>query len=81
MRAIDADAINYRVVEYKDELYAVIQEEEIEEMPTLDVVPVIRCKDCKFHYDRTRCEKRIGSWFYEDYCNGAVRMDADDFEH
>lgn len=78
-RYIDADAIPWEMSGVGD--IPVITREEIEEVPTLDVVPVIRCKDCKFHYDRTRCEKRIGSWFYEDYCNGAVRMDADDFEH
>ena len=33
---------------------------------------LIRCNDCKFHCDRTRCKKRIGAWFDDDYCNGAV---------
>ena len=37
-----------------------------------DAEPVIRCRDCKFHCDRTRCKKRIGAWFDDDYCNGAV---------
>ncbi len=50
-------------------------ESEIECAPTIDAVPVIRCKDCKFHHDRTQCKKRIGSWFDDDYCNGAVRAE------
>ena len=38
--------------------------------------PVLtRCKDCKFHHDRTQCKKRIGAWFDDDYCNGAVRAE------
>lgn len=36
------------------------------------VSELIRCKDCKFHHDRTQCSKRIGAWFDDDYCNGAV---------
>lgn len=41
----------------------------------VDAVKVIRCKDCKFHHDRTQCKKRIGAWFDDDYCNGAVRAE------
>lgn len=41
----------------------------------VDAVEVIRCKDCKFHHDRTQCKKRIGAWFDDDYCNGAVRAE------
>lgn len=44
----------------------------VKEQPTVDAVHVIRCKDCKFHHDRTQCSKRIGAWFDDDYCNGAV---------
>lgn len=37
---------------------------------------LIRCKDCKFHYDdMPACKKRIGAWFDDDYCNGAVRAE------
>ena len=47
----------------------------LEELPLVDAVPVIRCKYCKFHHDRTQCSKRIGAWFDDDYCNGAVRAE------
>jgi hypothetical protein len=36
---------------------------------------LIRCKECKFHHDRTQCSIRIGAWFDDDYCNGAVRAE------
>ena len=36
---------------------------------------LVRCKECKFHHDRTQCKKRIGAWFDDDYCNGAVRAE------
>ncbi len=47
----------------------------IDKEPTVYALPVIRCKDCKFHHDRTQCKKRIGAWFDDDYCNGAVRAE------
>lgn len=54
--------------------------DDVKGSPVVDAVEVIRCKDCKFHHDRTQCKKRIGAWFDDDYCNGAVRaerMDGD----
>lgn len=77
MRLIDAEHLKWNVGGIKcgtltvDYLNWILEHEE----PTVDAVPVIRCKDCKFHRDRTQCNKRIGAWFDDDYCNGAVRAE------
>ena len=49
--------------------------DDVKNSPEVDAVQVIRCRDCKFHYNRTQCKKRIGAWFDDDYCNGAVRVE------
>ena len=56
MRLIDADALNYvRVRIAHDDgtiggYNAVVPSSEIKNAPTIDAVPVIRCKDCKWYY-------------------------------
>ena len=54
--------------------------DDVKNSPVVDAVEVIRCKDCKFHHDRTQCKKRIGAWFDDDYCNGAVRAERKEHE-
>ena len=47
MRLIDADALlekMKRTSRYFDVLF------DVEEMPTVDVVEVVRCRECKHHY-------------------------------
>lgn len=55
--------------------FGTVKSEIVEAQKAEDIVSVIRCKDCKFHHDRTQCSKRIGAWFDDDYCNGAVRAE------
>ena len=50
MRLIDADAIHF--CEFDQDNYhwfRAVDEDEIAEMPTIDAVPVIRCKNCKYY--------------------------------
>ena len=47
MRLIDADALLEREV-YYDRLECLVLRYEIEREPTIDAVPVVRCKDCIF---------------------------------
>lgn len=47
MRLIDVDALPYSRVEWEDIVYA----------PTIDAVPVVRCKDCK---QFEHIEKEVG---------------------
>lgn len=45
-RLIDADSIPWFVEGVGD--IPVITKEEIDDMPTVDAIPVVRCKDCKW---------------------------------
>ena len=67
MRLIDADALlektQFRLPTDNPiaEIYAecvAIHRENIEEAPTIDAVPVVRCKDCKYSRERNSCEKK-----------------------
>lgn len=45
----------------------------IREQPTVDAVPVVRCRECKHHEDEEPgimyCPRIVGSWVTEDfYC-------------
>lgn len=48
--------------------------------PTVDAVPVVRCKDCKCRDDKLVNGKIMCYWFYspmseDDYCSKAVIKD------
>ena len=49
-------------------------------MPNTDLVPVIRCKDCKY-WDREadspkkHCDNYGGYWFAYDYCSRGERRE------
>lgn len=88
MRLIDADDLK------KDLLYVYTHLSErykispalslINDAPTIDAVPIVRCKDCKFseywYRDRRRCflwvEDGI-SVFDDGFCNYAERKEDD----
>ena len=92
-RYIDADKIDYTVTivgEAENAGYrAVAFESDIDEMPTADVVEVVRCKDCKFNVankekdplDITDCsgDDIVRSYFLtdgldpNDYCSRGTR--------
>ena len=68
---------------FADGVYAVI-----ENAPTIDAVPVVRCKDCK-HYEEPYCmlcKTRIGTSYHskdmtyrkaDDFCSYGERKEAD----
>ena len=88
MRLIDADAlakfIDYGHLNNPDEkLYSENDiREMIDMMPTIDAVPVIRCKDCK-HFNPMRkvwrCTQSMVGMISEaeDYCSRAELKEAD----
>lgn len=71
MRLIDANALSKSVLEWlpsdpcgREELehpfetdICVSMLQEIEEAPTIDAVPVVRCKDCKWHLNGHLCKQ------------------------
>ena len=61
MRLIDADALIQKrshAKAYAPEMY-VIWQGYVMDAPTIDAVPVVRCKECK-HYDTIGCSKGFG---------------------
>ena len=64
MRLIDADAIPYVKTMYSVGLLDMVTRFTIDTMPTIDAVPVVRCKDCKHLYE---------SWG-EKYCHSGLTL-------
>ena len=54
MRLIDADALMDEV--NSDGAYGYVDAKQISESPTVDAVPVVRCRECK-HYEMGTCLK------------------------
>ena len=53
MRLIDADAIKYNyymMPETTDSHKIAVSKDKIDAMPTIDAVPVVRCKDCIYRF-------------------------------
>ena len=85
-RLIDADAIKYTMLYKENWLKGTgvekqgVWKEDIDAMPTVDAVPVIRCRDCKFlRFTGTvwKCQNRLVMMLCEpnDYCSRGERKD------
>ena len=82
MRLIDVDAFlekMKRTSRYFDVKF------DIEEMPTIDAVPVVRCKDCIRRYDTDECQMcfLIEGKYYEytnenGFCDRGERKEGAD---
>ena len=79
MRLIDADALKTKAIRCETfKLYdapiflKAVGTKEIDKAPTIDAVPVVRCKDCKYFKTRL-CENENNhdDWF----CADGERMD------
>jgi hypothetical protein len=82
-RYIDADALLSKgqfVVRRNDYGEYFVTVEEINKMPTVDAVPVVRCRECKYHEDEeigmVYCPRQIGGWVKTDwFCADGERKD------
>lgn len=91
-RLIDADALIERLQPYKDKYdtkefpYSMVHDAfiyEMEKEPTVDAVPVIRCKDCKHYREYAGVIDgycHMAEWYkrYQypnDYCSRAERKE------
>jgi hypothetical protein len=76
MRLIDADALKNTIKNMPNDYYGDLcigdALKEIDNAPTIDAVPVVRCKDCK-QYNTTGCSKGFG------WCESMDRGVSDDF--
>lgn len=81
MRLIDADALIER---YGEPCHSFL--DVVEDMPTIDAVPVVRCKDCRYRWDACRCPMYDDSGCYapqdfstdDGYCYRGVKMEKED---
>lgn len=48
MRLIDADALEYGSASTGEYVFEYVPKYQIDNAPTIDAVPVVRCKDCKY---------------------------------
>ena len=88
MRLIDADAflkyilaagIGKTIIEYSESDIGNM----IRKRPTIDAVPVVRCKDCKHHEDEeigmVYCPNALGGWVAENwFCADGEREEGAD---
>ena len=56
MRLIDADALMDKA--NSDGVYGYVDAKQISEAPTVDAVPVVRCRECKHHRDKNEQEQQ-----------------------
>ena len=82
MRLIDADALMKRLKE--DPLYPLVKRFNIDGFinaePTVDAVPVVRCKDCKYWRDTDHtCREHslVSPMTADDFCSKGERKDGD----
>lgn len=78
MRLIDADAIPWCNYDLDNYLYFVgVDKEYVDALPTIDAVPVVRCKDCRWSRTNQKdgadvyyCELRTGRAYHSgDFCS------------
>ena len=85
-RLIDADKINYRehteCMGHGDfEIVRTVTDKEIAEIPAVDAIPVVRCRDCKhlmFSDFYGECKQgNLGIVMPNDFCSYGERKDGD----
>lgn len=81
MRLIDADAIfNGELLLVSDKAYDAVHAviERINNAPTVDAVPVVRCKDCRFSHMTYSGEcKSCDKWVDDDDFHLTLYLDGD----
>ena len=87
MRLIDADEIHYdkllKTGNKEHPLEWAISHSQIDNMPTIDAAPVVRCKDCKHLFtdfvmdgkEYKRCELQMAGFHDDWYCADGERKD------
>ena len=87
MRLIDADVLIKEAC--ADGAYGYVDAKQIADAPTIDAVPVVRCKDCKYHYwEQEPCHGKTVHYcelphmrgvevFKEFFCYYGKRKDGD----
>lgn len=66
MRPIDADKLPLDIMP-----------EDVDKAPTIDAVPVVRCRECKYHKPIDYCTKhKQTGWFDDNFCSYGEQREA-----
>ena len=90
MRLIDGDSLMKTVfndvvlVDGEVKGVGLILAETVDKAPTIDAVPVVRCRECKHHEDEeigmVYCPNMIGGWVVENwFCADGERKEGADY--
>lgn len=77
MRTIDADKLERQEYWGNEQCFDYVDAEDIDNAPTVDAVPVVRCKDCR-KFKTYSC--RMVASGYDDFCSYGERKDGADNE-
>ena len=77
MRLIDADKLERQEYWGNERCFEYVDAEDIDNAPTVDAVPVVRCKDCR-KFKTYSC--RMVASGYDDFCSYGERKDGADNE-
>lgn len=77
LRLIDADKIEPTEI-YNGEWVRVAYMDDIDELPTVDAVPVVRCDDCVYRDGKTPGQPNILCWqmHSDDYCSYGTKREV-----
>lgn len=77
MRLIDADELKGKAIADPDDGKCFVYCQDIDEAPTVDAVPVVRCRECKFYFPGSTkpCVLSIGLTMVDenDFCSYGER--------
>ena len=83
MRLIDADVLMYEA--NSDGAYGYVDAKQISEAPTIDAVPVVRCRECKYRFKNNGHDKSgcpiidANIWMDDDdFCSYGERKEGAD---
>ena len=77
MRLIDGDKLERQEYWGNERCFDYVDAEDIDNAPTVDAVPVVRCKDCR-KFKTYSC--RMVASGYDDFCSYGERKDGADAE-
>ena len=69
-RLIDANALIKE--SYAEGAYGYVDAKQIADAPTMDAVPVVRCRECKYH-NKPPCPMRLSFNWTDDFCSYGER--------
>lgn len=85
MRLIDADKLERQEFDGEEACFDYVDTGDIDNAPTVDAVPVVRCKECKWDrpdtlLDKHWCSRLLGSMEVRenDFCSYGERKDGED---